>query len=77
MGLFLGASIVTVFEVLDLIFYNLALRHLHKKDEKKKKSNSANNDGGNLNPNKTLGSPTQIPEFADSINETALKPATV
>ena len=35
MGLFLGASIVTVFEVLDLILYNLALRHASKMDRKK------------------------------------------
>ena len=32
MGLFLGASIVTVFEVLDLILYHLALRHASKID---------------------------------------------
>ena len=77
MGLFLGASVVTVFEVLDLIFYNLALRHLHKKDEKKNKSNSANNNGGHFHQNKTLGQHIQVPDFADSINKTALKPTTI
>ena len=36
LGLFLGASVVTVFEVLDLIFYSIALRQAAKQDTKKR-----------------------------------------
>ena len=37
MGLFIGASIVTLFEVLDFIFYTIALRQAAKVDKDKKK----------------------------------------
>ena len=37
MGLFLGASVVTVFEVLDLMLYSIALRQAAKQNKKKRK----------------------------------------
>ena len=69
MGLFLGASIVTVFEVLDLIFYSIVLRQAAKQDKRNRRHNPQASDDSSTNApgSKNGGSPLENPAFQPSV----------
>ena len=70
LGLFLGASIVTVFEVLDLIFYSIALRKAAKQDKKKRSQQPQASDDSNTPGNKNGESSLENPAIQSSAAHT-------